>query len=143
MLFRSESANKNDAKSNEFFRKSEKDRDFLALGEPIKVGHHSESRHRKAVDQAWHNTGKAVEFSDKADEQANKAEHWEKKSTVINLSLPESIEYYERILFKAKEYHDGLKTGKYPKAHSYSMPYANKAVKEAQRNYDTAVQLWG
>lgn len=29
-------------------------------GEPIKVGHHSESRHRKAVEKSWNTLGKAV-----------------------------------------------------------------------------------
>lgn len=30
-------------KSNEYFNRSNKDKDFLSLGEPIKVGHHSEN----------------------------------------------------------------------------------------------------
>lgn len=29
-------------------------------GEPIKIGHHSEARHRKAVDKAWNALGKSV-----------------------------------------------------------------------------------
>lgn len=40
-------------KSTEYYNKSNKDADFLSLGEPIKVGHHSEKRHRKAIDDAW------------------------------------------------------------------------------------------
>ena len=31
-------------KSNEYFNRSNKDKDFLSLGEPIKVGHHCEKR---------------------------------------------------------------------------------------------------
>jgi hypothetical protein len=31
-----------EAKSNEYYDRSNKDKDFLSLGEPIKVGHHSE-----------------------------------------------------------------------------------------------------
>lgn len=30
-------------RSNEYYNKSNKDKDFLSLGEPIKVGHHSEN----------------------------------------------------------------------------------------------------
>ena len=30
-------------------------------GEPIKVGHHSEARHRKAIEKSWNALGKAVE----------------------------------------------------------------------------------
>lgn len=67
------SANK---KSHEYFEKSNKDRDFLSLGEPIKIGHHSERRHRKAIADAWRNMGKSVEFSDKATEHEREAEYW-------------------------------------------------------------------
>lgn len=52
-------------RSNEYYNKSNKDKDFLSLGEPIKVGHHSEKRHRKAIDDAWNNMGKSVQFDEK------------------------------------------------------------------------------
>lgn len=130
-------------KSNEYYEKSNKDRDFLSLGEPIKVGHHSERRHRKAIDDAWNNMGKSVEFSDKAAEHERIAEYWDKKASVINLSMPESVDYYEHKLEVAKEYHEGLKSGKYPREHLYSLTYAKKAVNEMQKNYDAAKRLWG
>lgn len=130
-------------KSNEYYEKSNKDRDFLSLGEPIKVGHHSERGHRKMIDDAWNNMGKSVEFSDKAVEHERVAKYWDKKAEVINLSMPESIDYYEYKLEKAKEYHEGLKSGKYPREHVYSLTYAKKAVNDMQKNYDTAKRLWG
>lgn len=130
-------------KSNEHFQRSNKHRDFLSLGEPIKVGHHSERGHRKMIDDAWNNMGKCAEFSDKAYEHENKAKYWEKRANTINLSMPESIDLYEHKLEEAKEYHAGLKSGKYPREHSFSLPYAKKAVNEAKKNYDLAVKLWG
>jgi len=130
-------------KSNAYFVESEKDKDFLSLGEPIKVGHHSEKRHRKAIEDQLNNTGKAVEFSDKAEYFADKSENWEKRTDVINLSMPESIEYFKNKLDSDTEYHEGLKSGKYPREHSFSLPYAKKAVNEAQKNYNLAVKLWG
>lgn len=130
-------------KSNEYYEKSNKDRGFLSLGEPIKVGHHSERGHRKMIDEAWNNMGKSVEFSDKAVEHERVAKYWDKKAEVINLSMPESIDYYEYKLEKAKEYHEGLKSGKYPREHVYSLTYAKKAVNDMQKNYDTAKRLWG
>lgn len=130
-------------KSNDYYEKSNKDRDFLSLGEPIKVGHHSERRHRKAIDDTWNNMGKSVEFSDKAAEHERIAEYWDKKASVINLSMPESVDYYEHKLEVAKEYHEGLKSGKYPREHLYSLTYAKKAVNEMQKNYDAAKRLWG
>ena len=134
------SANK---KSHEYFEKSNKDRDFLSLGEPIKVGHHSERRHRKAIADAWRNMDKSVEFSDKATEHEREAEYWDKRATTINLSMPGSIDFYAHKLEEAKEYHEGVKSGKYPREHSYTLTYAKKAVNEAQKNYDLALKLWG
>ena len=130
-------------KSKEYFDKSNKDRDFLSLGEPIKVGHHSERRHRKAIEDAWNNTDKAVTFSDKATEHESKAEYWDKRANTINLSMPESIDFYEHKLEQAKEFHEGVKSGKYPREHAYTLTYAKKAVNEAQKNYGLALKLWG
>ena len=130
-------------KSKEYFDKSNKDRDFLSLGEPIKVGHHSERRHRKAIEDAWNNTDKAITFSDKATEHESKAEYWDKRANTINLSMPESIDFYEHKLEQAKEFHEGVKSGKYPREHAYTLTYAKKAVNEAQKNYELALKLWG
>ena len=130
-------------KSKEYFDKSNKDRDFLSLGEPIKVGHHSERRHRKAIEDAWNNTDKAVTFSDKATEHESKAEYWDKRANTINLSMPESIDFYEHKLEQAKEFHEGVKSGKYPREHAYTLTYAKKAVNEAQKNYELALKVWG
>ncbi|WP_244296368.1 DUF3560 domain-containing protein [Pseudoclavibacter terrae] len=42
-------------------------------GEPIKVGHHSEGRHRKALDRAWSSMGKSVEANEAAEEAERRA----------------------------------------------------------------------
>lgn len=130
-------------KSTAYYNASNKDRDFLSLGEPVKVGHHSEKRHRKAIDDAWNNMGKSVEMDKKASEHERVAEYWDERSNTINLSMPESIDFYEHKLEVAKEYHEGVKSGKYPRSHMYTLTYAKKDVNEAQKNYDLAVKLWG
>ncbi|MCG7635318.1 DUF3560 domain-containing protein [Gordonia McavH-238-E] len=43
-------------------------------GEPIKVGHHSEARHRRAIDRAHNTLGKAVAADRDADHAAHRAE---------------------------------------------------------------------
>lgn len=43
-------------------------------GEPIKVGHHSEGRHRRSIDKAWNAMGKAVEAEKTAQEAHRRAE---------------------------------------------------------------------
>jgi hypothetical protein len=129
-------------KSNEFYKKSNKDSDFLSLAEPIKVGHHSEKRHRKVIEQAQDNATKSYEFRNKAEEHDRKVEYWKSRENDINLSMPESIDFYEVQLQEAKEYHAGLKSGEIKKSHSYSMVYANKAVKDLTKKYELSQKLW-
>lgn len=137
------SAIKAEAKSQHYFDRSNKDRDFLSLAEPIKVGHHSEKRHRKVIEDAWNNTGKAVEMHDKARMHEQKAERWERKQDDVNLSMPESLEYYKEMHQKAIEYHEGVKSGKYPKEHGYTLTYAKKAVNDLAKKVELATKLWG
>ena len=44
------------------------------FGEPIKVGHHSERRHRRDADRAWNTLGKSVEAHRDADRAAQRAQ---------------------------------------------------------------------
>lgn len=129
-------------KSNEYYNKSHDLVKHIPLGQPILVGHHSENHHRRTLDKSWNAMGKSVEMSDKAAAHERKAEYWERKIEDINLSMPESVQYYEQALEKAKEYHEGLKSGKYPREHSFSLTYAKKKVNELESNLETAKKLW-
>lgn len=131
-----------ESKSNIYYERSNKDADFLSLGEPIKVGHHSEKRHRKIIEEQWNNMGKSVEYSNKAEAHESIAEYWEKKANNINLSMPESLEFYQYKLEKAKEYHEGVKSGKYPRNHSFTLTYAKKEVNELEKKVQLATKLW-
>ena len=129
-------------RSNYYYPASKEGADFLALGEPIKVGHHSEKRHRALIDRNWARMGKSVAESEKAKQHESKAEYWEKQAGKINLSMPESIEYFEYKVEKCREYHEGLKSGKYPRQHSFSLTYAKKDLNDAEKNLQTAKKLW-
>ena len=129
-------------KSTQYYEASHEGRDFLALGEPIKVGHHSEKRHRALIERNWNRMGKSVEFSKKAEAHESKAEYWERRANDINLSMPESIEYYQYKLEKAIAEHEGLKNGTIPRGHSFSLTYAKKAVNELEKNLQIAKRLW-
>ena len=130
-------------KGSQYYDKSNKDRDFLALGEPIKVGHHSERRHRKAIEDARKNMDKSCEMSEKAKEYESRSAAWERHCDDINLSMPESLAYYTNMLEKAVEYHQGLLSGKYPREHTYTLAYAKKAVNDLSQKVKTAKILWG
>lgn len=130
-------------KSNEQYQASQEGSEFLSLGEPIKVGHHSEKRHRALIDRNNRRMEKCVEFSKKAEEQKRKAEYWESKANEINLSMPESLDYYCFKLEEAKKYQAGLKDGSIPREHAYSLTYATKNVKDLTKKLDIATALWG
>ncbi len=129
-------------KSDSYWKASKEGADFLALGEPIKVGHHSEKRHRALIERNWNRMGKSVEFSNKAASYNERAAYWEKKADTINLSMPESLEYFEFLLEKALKEHEGLKNGTIPRSHSFSLTYSKKNVNELQKKIDLAKKLW-
>ncbi len=130
-------------KSFEWYKKSQEGAEFLRLGEPIKVGHHSEHRHRALIERNWNRMGNSVKEQEIADERARKAEYWEAKAEEINLSMPESLEYFAAQLEKAKARQQGLKDGSIKREHSYSLTYATKAVKELAQKVELAQRLWG
>lgn len=131
------------AKSNEYYNASQEGKEFLSLGEPIKVGHHSEKRHRALIERNWNRMGKSVEFAEKAKEAEQKAEYWEDKAKEITLAMPESLGYFAEKLEKAIAYHEGLKNGSIERIHSYSLAYAKKEANELKKKVEIAKLLWG
>ena len=135
-------ANSAEKKSNAYYEASQEGRDFLSLAEPIKIGHHSEKRHRALIERNWNRMGKSVEFSKKSDEHELKAQYWESRANEINLSMPESIEFYEYKVEEAKMKHEFYKQNPDKREHSFSLTYAKKAVNEAEKNLEIAKKLW-
>ena len=136
-------ADKARQRSDEAFERSNNAVAGIPFGQPILVGHHSEGMHRAAIKKSWAAMDKSVEEMHKAEAHESKAEYWERMADRIDLSMPESIEFYEHKMEVAKEYHEGVKSGKYPRQHAYTLTYAKKAVNEAQKNLDIARKLWG
>ena len=130
-------------RSTAYYEASQEGRDFLVLGEPIKIGHHSERRHRKLIERNWERMGKSVAESEKAKEYERRSKYWSEKANKIDLSMPDSLEYFEEELRKAKEYHKKLKDFPELRRHSMSLQYANKAVKDLEEKVYTAIILWG
>lgn len=134
---------KADEKSTEYLERAQECREFLVLAEPIKTGHHSEGRHRALFKRNDDRMRKSVEFMDKAKEHSKKVDYWEKMRDKINLSMPESLEYYTHELEKAIAHHKDLKENPSKREHSMSLTYANKAVKDLREKVDYANKLWG
>lgn len=131
-------------RSDSFYKRSDlsEGKTGIPLGQPILVGHHSENKHRKTIERANNNMSKCVEESKKSEEYAEKSKYWERRKNDINLSMPESLEYFKFELEKAEKYHRDLKDGKAERIHSYSLTYAKKAVNDMKKKYETACRLW-
>lgn len=123
-------------------RATKQELDFLSLGEPIKIGHHSEKRHSKLFEKYDNKMRKSFEEKEKSESYESRIEYWKDKENEINLSMPESIDFFIYKLEEAKEYHEGLKSGKYKKEHSFSMTYAKKKVNELTNKVELAKRLW-
>lgn len=132
-----------DKKSDQYYEASNEGREFLSLGEPIKIGHHSERRHRALIERNHRRMGKSIEFAEKAKDYEERADYWKKRANDINLSMPESLEYFEFLLEKAKIKHQGLKDGTIERSHSFSLTYAKKEVNELEKKLEQAKRLWG
>ena len=129
-------------KSEQYWEASNEGKDFLSLGEPIKVGHHSEKRHRALIERNANRMNKCVEFSKKAESYESRVDYWSKRASTINLSMPESLEFFEFELEKAKAKHEGLKNGAIERGHSFSLTYAKKEVNEIEKKLKLAQRLW-
>ena len=131
-----------DKKGDEWREKSNEGKDFLALAEPIKVGHHSEKRHRALIERNWNRMRNAMEEFKKADAYRERTAYWESMANKIDLSMPESLEFFAIQLEEAKEYHQFLKDNPKERPHGMSLAYASKKVKDLKLKYETAIKLW-
>ncbi len=138
-----DSAVRHAKKSEDYYKKSNKDRDFLSLFEPIKVGHHSERRHRRIIREAQENATKSYQEADISKKFEYRAQFWQGKEDTINLSMPESIDYYEHQMELRKIYHRDLLENPEKRGHSMGLAYAKKALNEAVKKHELAKKLWG
>lgn len=131
-------------RSNDAYKKADLSESAtgIVFGQPILVGHHSEGRHRKTLERADNAMRKSIEESGKAEDYERRANYWESKASTINLSMPESLEYYEFELEKVKAKHEGLKNGTIQRSHSFSLTYAKKEVNEIEGKLKIANKLW-
>jgi hypothetical protein len=130
-------------KSDQYWKASDEGKEFLSLGEPIKIGHHSEKRHRALIERNRTRMDKSVELSHRASEYESRVAYWAEKSNTINLSMPESLEFYEFKLEEAKMKHEGLKDGTIERPHSFSLTYAKKEVNDLEKKVELAKKMWG
>lgn len=131
-------------RSNEYWKKSDTSEDATGIpfGQPILVGHHSEAGHRRIIEKAWKSMDKSIEEGRRAEQYESRAEYWQSRANTINLSMPESLEYFEFKLEEARKLHQFYKDNPEAREHSFSLTYAKKAVNESEKNLSLALKLW-
>lgn len=82
---------------------SQHERDFLVLWEPIKVGHHSESRHRKLIERSRRKMDKQHELYEKSSEAEGKADYRANKKFYTEDEKKQRKERAKQIREKAEE----------------------------------------
>lgn len=86
-----EKADKAKAESEKAYKSASQIASFIPMGQPILVGHHSESRHRKDLARIDSRMQKSIEADKKADYYESKAERLE-KNNVISSDDPAAID---------------------------------------------------
>lgn len=97
---------------------------------------------RALIERNHNRMGNSVAATECAKQHELKANYWESRKNDIDLSMPESVEYFEYKLALAEQHQAGLKNGSIAREHSFSLPYATKAVKELKSKVATAKELW-
>ncbi|HHT7859512.1 DUF3560 domain-containing protein [Pasteurella multocida] len=130
-------------RSQQYCEAANEGHEFLQLAEPIKVGHHSEKRHRALIERNNKRMEKAVEEANKAESYDDRIEYWQRMADKIDLSMPASLEFFSSELEKAKAKHQELKNNPEKREHPCSLTYAKKAVNDLEKKVKLAQVLWG
>ena len=136
-------AEANNNKSTEYWEKSQEGRDFLTLGEPIKVGHHSEKRHRALFARNASRMDKCVEHSKKAETHEWKAANIERQlERELPIDNPDCLEEIKTALKNAIDLHLFYKNNPDKREHAFSLTYAKKKINNLTKRLEIAQDLW-
>ena len=126
--------------SNDEYEKAQEGKDFLVLGEPIKIGHHSEKRHRALIDRNWKRMGKSVAASEKAKEYDRKASELEYRlNKEINIDTPESIDLLKERIADLEEKREAIKARDHEK---WELSNLGANIRRYKKRLETAQRLW-
>jgi len=127
--------------ASDYYQRSQEGKDFLALAEPIKVGHHSEKRHRALIDRNWKRMGKSVEASDKAKQYESRAAELEHQAErEINLDTPKCLDLLcDKIARLEKQREDIKASGSYE---SWQLSNLGANIRRYRERLETAKKLW-
>ncbi len=136
-------AESQEKKSDKCYEASQEGKDFLVLAEPIKIGHHSEKRHRGLIERNAKRMDKCVEHSKKAEVHEWKASNIENQlQRELPVDTPDCLLEIEKALESATQLHKFYKENPDEREHSYSLTYAKKKVNDLTNRLTIANNLW-
>ena len=103
-----ELSDKNEQESTNRYNAAKDISSHIPFGQPILVGHHSEARHRRDLDQIDNNMRKSVEAGEKAAYYAGKAGHIENDNTIYS-DDPEALTKLREKLASLQDSQDRMK----------------------------------
>lgn len=119
--------------SNKLFKESDKMLSVIPFGQPILVGHHSETGDRNYRNRAYNKMTKSVAESNKADYYAQKAEAAE-NNNAISSDDPDAIEKLKEKLAALQNMQEEMKKANaYYRKHKTMKGYASFSDEEATR----------
>lgn len=99
---------KNDQDSTSAWKRSNDIVSCIPLGQPILVGHHSEGRHRRAIEKSHNAMRASVEASKKADYYRERAEAAE-SNTAISSDNPDALDLLRSKVEKLEGFQENMK----------------------------------
>ena len=100
----------------------------MTPGQPIIIGHHSEKRHRRLIEKANNDIKKSIEFDDKSDYYASRAES-AKNSKVIYADDPQAIQKLKDKLQRLENERDSIKKREH---YSYELTNIGARIRETK-----------
>lgn len=97
-------------------------------GEPIKIGHHSEKRHRRLIERAHNDIDKSIEADRKAKHYRTRAKELDREPRAISSDDPEAVEKLRAKIDQAERFAEAVKA-------------ANKIVRRKPKNEATAEKI--
>ena len=139
-----ERAEKASTRSDQFQEKANEHKDFLSLAEPIKVGHHSEKRHRRIIEQAQNNASKCIAEMKKASELLDRAEGAEAASEKIFIDTPDCLPRLREKLNKLVAFQEDAKARRKAGEDVPHFVTANNGanIRRVKKQLETAERLW-
>lgn len=137
--------NKAERKSQEAYNNSTRLSEAIPFGQPILVGHHSETRHRRDIERIHNNMNKSIELKKKAEYYKNKIDNILNPNS-INSDNPEALNLLKE---KLKGLEDKREKAKELKKNDKDIPswfFSNlsqniRSVKERINNLEVLKQI--